>query len=160
METSEEFLELLTESDKKYINKQHIGSEYDLEGNKIMDEETKNWTSLDLYYKGFHIKKSWGENISRVTLMAEIDGLIQAGFKPSWNEDTNKTSVPPQSSPQATTQPPTQYKGLSVEETITKYGLTDMVALQMRTPCKRCGSVSAYNPKTGKVFCKAKCWIK
>lgn len=58
-----------------------------------MDDKTP-WTSIDLYYKGFHIKKSWPENVSRVVLMSEVDDLIKAGFKPSWNEDTNKVQAP------------------------------------------------------------------
>lgn len=58
------------------------------------ENKTENWTSVDMYYKGFHIKKSFGENVNRVTIMSEIDALIQAGFQPSWNPDTNKASVP------------------------------------------------------------------
>ncbi len=134
-----------------------------------MDEETKNWTSLDLYYKGFHIKKSWGENISRVTLMAEIDGLITAGFKPSWNDETNRATVPVQAPivaptpayvPQPSNVPVKQYVDLTPDQIIAKYNLTDMVALQVKTPCKRCGGQQIYSSKSGKVFCKAKCWIK
>lgn len=62
------------------------------------------------------------------------------------------------------TPPPTQAttprKELTPDEIITKYGLTDMLALQVKTPCKRCGAQQVYNPKTGKVFCSARCWAK
>ena len=30
---------------------------------------------------------------------------------------------------------------------------------QIYEPCKSCGSERVLNPKTGKVFCKAKCWL-
>lgn len=26
-------------------------------------------------------------------------------------------------------------------------------------PCKSCGGEQVYNPKTGKIFCKSKCWL-
>lgn len=76
-----------------------------------MDEnKTENWTSVDMYYKGFHIKKSFGENVNRVTIIKEINDLIDAGFQPSWNPDTNKASVvtpTAQTAPQATQVPQT-----------------------------------------------------
>lgn len=65
-----------------------------------------------------------------------------------------------QNVPSVSDRPQTQYVELTADQTITKYGLTDMVALQLKTPCKRCGSAQVYNPKTGKVFCKARCWTK
>lgn len=72
----------LTASDQDYINKQNL--------KEPMEPQEESWTSVDAYYKGFHIKKSWGKNVSRVILMAEIDDLVKAGFTPSWNQETNK----------------------------------------------------------------------
>jgi hypothetical protein len=53
---------------------------------------------IDTYYKGFHsgitIRLPDNKVIpsSRITTM--IDNLIFQGFKPSWNEDTNKAQTP------------------------------------------------------------------
>ena len=54
-------------------------------------EKTENsaWTSVDLYYKGVHIKKSIPANIKIEVLMETIDKYLEAGFKPSWNDKTN-----------------------------------------------------------------------
>jgi hypothetical protein len=49
-----------------------------------------SWTSVDLYYKGVHVKKSVPSNIKIDLLKQTIDSYLDAGFKPSWNEDTNK----------------------------------------------------------------------
>lgn len=47
------------------------------------------WTSVDLYYKGVHIKKSIPSNIKVEKLKETIDMYLEAGFKPSWNTETN-----------------------------------------------------------------------
>lgn len=78
---------MFTQEDKDYINKQKLG--------EPMEPQEESWTSVDAYYKGFHIKKSWGKNVSRVILMADIDDLIKAGFTPSWNQETNKAMATP-----------------------------------------------------------------
>src|SRR4030042_428341 len=56
---------------------------------KESDKKENAWTSVDLYYKGFHIKKSLPVNISPESLIARIDEYIEQGFKPSWNDETN-----------------------------------------------------------------------
>lgn len=63
-----------------------------------MNEETP-WTSLDLYYKGFHIKKSFPSNFSAGALIEKIDELIEKGFKPSWNAETNGKNEPKEPTP-------------------------------------------------------------
>jgi hypothetical protein len=65
-------------------------------------EENKDtsWTSIDLYYKGVHVKKSIAENIKTDALIKVIDTYLDAGFKPSWNEDTNKVALTPSETPQ------------------------------------------------------------
>ena len=52
--------------------------------------EVNSWTSMDVYYKGFHIKKSFPNNISSDVLMKTVESLIEKGFEPSWNNDTNR----------------------------------------------------------------------
>ena len=58
-----------------------------------MDDKT-NWTSIDLYYKGFHVKKSVPENVDFETVKKSIDKAIELGFEPSWNQETNKKQDP------------------------------------------------------------------
>lgn len=58
--------------------------------------EVNSWTSMDLYYKGFHIKKSFPENISDKDLIETIESLIEKGFKPSWNDETTQKALAPQ----------------------------------------------------------------
>lgn len=93
------------------------------------ENKTENWTSVDMYYKGFHIKKSFGENVNRVTIIKEINDLIEAGFQPSWNPDTNKASAPALKS--------------EPEDTYT-------------VPCKTCGGATTY--KTGVSKASGKPW--
>ena len=59
-----------------------------------MDENT-NWTSIDLYYKGFHIKKSVPKDVDAEILRKNIDELIEAGFQPSWNVQTSEEHLDP-----------------------------------------------------------------
>lgn len=68
----------------------------------------------------------------------------------------NQSTAPKPSSSTPNTQMPDQ----TPEQIIEKYGLTDMQALQVQTPCSGCGGQNVYNPKTTKIFCKAKCWLK
>lgn len=104
-------------------------------------EDITSWTSIDLYYKGFHVKKSLPQNVNRVTLMAEIDDLIKAGFQPSWNPDTNKASVVA----------PVVNSVVTPEDDIT-------------VPCKECGGETTYREGVSKssgkpwkaYFCKNK----
>jgi hypothetical protein len=53
-------------------------------------QKEPSWTSVDLYYKGVHIKKSVPDNIKIEILKKTIDEYLEAGFQPSWNQDTNK----------------------------------------------------------------------
>lgn len=103
-----------------------------------------------------------GENrneqyVVRADTMAELKGQIY-----ELNLYLGKIEAQPTVKvPSAPVAAPTQtfQHELTAEETISKYGLTDMLALQMITPCKRCHGPQVYNPKSGKVFCKAKCWL-
>lgn len=117
--------DLLTKGDQEFIIKQQ---------EKPMEPQEENWTSVDAYYRGFHIKKSWGKNVSRVVLMAEIDDLLKAGFKPSWNDDTNKASVV-----NPTPQTPAQ-----------KYVDTKPVDDELLVPCKECGGATTYREGVSK----------
>lgn len=56
------------------------------------DFETSNWTTFDSYYKGYHVKRSFPQDMSVEDIMAKVEEMIDAGFSPSWNEDTNKTA--------------------------------------------------------------------
>ena len=59
------------------------------------DELNPNWTSIDLYYKGFHIKKSVPKELSPEDLIKGIESYIAAGFEPSWNKDTTERQLDP-----------------------------------------------------------------
>jgi hypothetical protein len=48
------------------------------------------WTSIDMYYRGFHCKKSVPDTFTPVELKAEIDKYADQGFLPSWNQTTNE----------------------------------------------------------------------
>lgn len=54
-----------------------------------MDDKT-SWTSIDFYYKGFHIKKSVPSSYKANQIIKIIDKYEAKGFEPSWNADTNK----------------------------------------------------------------------
>ena len=68
-----------------------------------MDENTP-WTSIDVYYKGFHVKKSLPDNKSALSIKSTIEDLINEGFEPSWNADTSKTHLTPKPASKATTE--------------------------------------------------------
>jgi DNA-directed RNA polymerase subunit M/transcription elongation factor TFIIS len=59
-----------------------------------MNDET-NWTSIDLYKKGFHIKKSYPKSIKLDKLSELIDKAIEKGFEPSWNSQTSEEHLDP-----------------------------------------------------------------
>ena len=59
-----------------------------------MENENTPWTSIDLYYKGVHVKKSLPENIKIEDLIKTIDTYLEAGFEASWNAETNKAHDP------------------------------------------------------------------
>lgn|SRR3990167_1912279 len=52
-------------------------------------EEQKPWTSIDLYYKGFHIKKSVPDSYTADKIVKIINKYIKYGFEPSWNKETS-----------------------------------------------------------------------
>lgn len=58
-------------------------------------EEKENWTSIDAYYRGFHIKKSISTRVSASALKTMIDDLVSQGFEPSWNSETSKAHIQP-----------------------------------------------------------------
>ena len=66
-----------------------------MEDNDIKEVLTETpWTSIDLYYKGFHIKKSVPANFSADRIIEIIDEYIEKGYEPSWNQETNKGHDP------------------------------------------------------------------
>ena len=61
---------------------------------KSMEEKETAWTSIDLYYKGFHIKKSLPEDITLEGITGIIEEAIRLNFDPSWNSETNAKQDP------------------------------------------------------------------
>ena len=90
----------------------------------------QNWTSIDLYYKGVHVKKSISKSMKPSELITAIDAYLAVGFLPSWNPETNKASVQP------------------TQTVLTELGV-----------CDKCGAKNALS-KQGKIYCSAKCWLK
>lgn len=67
------------------------------EGFEAPEVEKENaWTSIDLYYKGFHVKKSIPANISPSFVVDKIEEYIKLGFAPSWNTGTNVANGHPE----------------------------------------------------------------
>lgn len=58
------------------------------------ENEQTSWTSIDLYYKGFHIKKSLPKNVKLSKITKLIEKAIDLGYEPSWNAETNKKQDP------------------------------------------------------------------
>ena len=87
-------------------------------------EEQNSWTSITLYYRGVHVKKSVPKNVSLENLKKTIDSYLDAGFLPSWNTDTNKQANPVSESPskpsvvcETCNQPAELRKGLKKDNT-------------------------------------------
>jgi hypothetical protein len=95
--------------------------------------ENNPWTSIDLYYKGVHIKKSMPEEIKPEELKKGIDAYLEAGFKPSWNEDTNNQN------------------GHTTQTTIP--AVTEDLG-----KCEKCGAPN-FKSKKGNIVCSRKCWL-
>lgn len=83
-------------------------TEDDIKDMKDSMGETQDWTSMDLYYKGVHVKKSISIAIKANALKDIIDIYLDAGFLPSWNAETNgkalqepkvETPIPPTTVP-------------------------------------------------------------
>ena len=72
-----------------------------LEESKMIDEmpEAPLSIHIDTYYKGFHsgitIRMPDNKLIPISKIKTVIDNLVSQGFKPSWNEDTNKVQEAP-----------------------------------------------------------------
>src|SRR3990172_8748918 len=101
-------------------------------------EDNTPWTSIDLYYKGFHIKKSIPKKISAIKLAETIEKYIAKGYEPSWNKGTS-------------------------EEQLNKDPIMNATKGQAKSyVCKSCGADAEYkegiSAKTGKpwkaIFCK------
>jgi len=62
-----------------------------------MDDNTKNtpWFSIDMYYKGFHIKKSLPQNVKLDKVTKIINLAIKKGYEPSWNKATSEDQLDP-----------------------------------------------------------------
>lgn len=67
--------------------------------NDINEVLPENWTSIDIYYKGVHVKKSISKSMKPSELIETIDAYLSAGFEPSWNNDTNKAHSASQEAP-------------------------------------------------------------
>lgn len=59
-----------------------------------VDGDDTSWTSIDMYYKGFHVKKSIPQNVKFRDVIKSIEKAIELGFEPSWNTETNKKQDP------------------------------------------------------------------
>ena len=95
-------------------------------------QKEPSWTSVDLYYKGVHVKKSVPSNIKVDLLKQTIDSYLDAGFQPSWNMDTNK----------------------AVQQTLP----AQTVQSADLGVCSKCGAKNALS-KAGKIYCSARCWL-
>lgn len=93
------------------------------------------WTSIDAYYKGFHTKFSFPETITREKVITMVEGLIDAGFEPSWNKETSGEQL-------KVTDP--------IDEATKDHDLG---------VCSKCGEPNARSKK-GNVYCTGKCWLK
>ena len=92
-------------------------------------QKEPSWTSIDLYYKGFHVKKSFPNDYSIQKVIKFIDEAEALKFNPSWNQETNK----------------------AVQTTLP-------VVTQDLGVCTKCGAKNALS-KLGKVYCSARCWL-
>jgi len=101
-----------------------------------MDNLDTNWTSIDLYYKGFHVKKSWPEDKGANALIEFIDTAIEKGFEPSWNKETSKE----------------QAKASDPIMTVTEGQGDDL------GKCPKCGAPNKLS-KAGKPYCSKTCWL-
>ena len=119
----------------------------------ITNSEAPISISTTAYYKGFSMiitKRDPDVKHDRLLdeQLAMIDDLIRRGVKPSWNDETNKahlqTAVGSQTKDDEVPHPAEQVK----------------VAKSDLGFCKNCGAEMVRNPKTDKIFCKDKCWLK
>lgn len=67
--------------------------------------------------------------------------------------DGNGATKAPVSSPKPIEEPKKDYTFNNVQDP------DDMQKMMLAEPCRKCGGEMVLNPKTQKVFCKAKCWL-
>lgn len=117
--------------------------------------ESPQSVSSVVYYRGVSITITKRDVEVKIQPLIEdqiklIDWMLdQKGAKPSWNEETNKQAT--QSINLQAAQPIKKSEPIEEEPEETK-----------RSPmsCWKCGAGWINNPKTGKWFCKEKCWLK
>ncbi len=90
-------------ADKEEIDKDIRDIAGEVPATPVKEEPTETpWTSIDLYYKGFHIKKSLPHSLSPESLKESIDKYSAAGFEPSWNKATSEEHLNGHSKPATT----------------------------------------------------------
>ena len=96
-------------------------------------QKEPSWTSIDLYYKGFHVKKSFPNDYSIEKVIKFIEDAEALKFNPSWNQETNK----------------------AVQTTLAPVQTVQSADLGV---CSKCGAKNALS-KAGKIYCSARCWL-
>jgi len=110
-------------------------------------QESPQSQSVVAYYKGFSVTVTKRDPNAKIKpliddAMVEIDYMIEQGFLPSWNTETNNAHLSP-------------------EKTIISHPTTPQAQPSEDLGfCKKCGAKNVRNPKTDKIFCKDKCWLK
>lgn len=74
------------------VSKLERENQTNMEPKKEREPAENSWTSIDMYYHGFHIKKSVPATISPEDLKKGIEEYEKLDFQPSWNPDTNKAA--------------------------------------------------------------------
>ncbi|MCH7730802.1 hypothetical protein IID21_04820 [Patescibacteria group bacterium] len=100
-----------------------------------MSEAIKS-SNIVLYKEGYRITLTLRDGRAKVfPLLQKMESIVKYankhGFKPSWNDDTNN-----------------------------KTDKREPASLVSLGECSKCGAKNARNPKTGKIFCTDKCWLK
>lgn len=99
---------------------------------------------IDTYFKGFHagitIRSSENGSLPTSKIVNSIESLIQMGFKPSWNEETNNVHQIQQAPVLSQPMTPQPMQG--------NLGV-----------CPKCGAPNKMSSK-GNVFCSQKCWLR
>ncbi len=114
--------------------------------------ESPQSVTVQYYYKGFSILLTKRDpDIEVKTLlksaMDSIDWALGQGLMPSWNKQTNDEVATQVYQAHRTTQTPNKQEASQPIEEFEK-------------TCQKCQGEKVLNPKTGKWFCKAKCWLK
>jgi len=160
MSEADEFQLFLNQSDKEFINKQNLGGRMEPTYNKVQYSEftpdrVGQWVLRgDTIQEVIDMKKDLMDKLSVGKPMVTTPQPVVVPVV------TPAVTPAPAFVPQPPNVPVKQYVDLTPDQIIAKYELTDMVALQVKTPCSKCGGQQIFNPKSGKAFCKAKCWLK